>query len=151
MSIATEEQTVVDKVQKQLYIGGEWRDASGGGTLEVIDPATEEPLCEVADARPRRRRALDAAVDIRAYGRLIAQRPRGPRRLSIDDGARAGSRADDSRDVHALAGRSRVVYAGLLPLVLGEALRTRALQAVATGPHVLVINHPVGPPDDHPL
>ena len=29
MSIATAEQTVVDKVEKQLYIGGEWRDASG--------------------------------------------------------------------------------------------------------------------------
>jgi succinate-semialdehyde dehydrogenase / glutarate-semialdehyde dehydrogenase len=67
MSIATEEQTVVDKVQKQLYIGGEWRDASGGGTLEVIDPATEEPLCEVADGTPEdAAAALDAAVDMRA-------------------------------------------------------------------------------------
>ena len=35
MSIATEEQTVVDKVAKKLYIGGEWRDASGGGTLNL--------------------------------------------------------------------------------------------------------------------
>ena len=52
MSIATEEQTVVDSVEKRLYIGGEWRDASGGGTLEVLDPATEEPLCEVADGTP---------------------------------------------------------------------------------------------------
>jgi succinate-semialdehyde dehydrogenase/glutarate-semialdehyde dehydrogenase len=67
MSIATEEQTVVDKVQKQLYIAGEWRDASGGGTLEVIDPATEEPLCEVADATPEdAASALDAAVAMRA-------------------------------------------------------------------------------------
>jgi succinate-semialdehyde dehydrogenase/glutarate-semialdehyde dehydrogenase len=67
MSIATEEQTVVDKVQKQLYIGGEWRDASGGATLEVIDPATEEPLCEVADGTPDdAAAALDAAVDMRA-------------------------------------------------------------------------------------
>src|ERR671915_206417 len=52
MSIATEEQTVVDSVEKRLYIGGEWRDASGGATLEVIDPATEEPIAEVADATP---------------------------------------------------------------------------------------------------
>jgi succinate-semialdehyde dehydrogenase/glutarate-semialdehyde dehydrogenase len=52
MSIATEEQTVVDAVEKRLYIGGEWRDASGGATLEVIDPATEEPIAEVADATP---------------------------------------------------------------------------------------------------
>jgi succinate-semialdehyde dehydrogenase / glutarate-semialdehyde dehydrogenase len=67
MSIAAEEHTVVEKVQKQLYIGGEWRDASGGGTLEVIDPATEEPLCEVADATPEdAAAALDAAVSMQA-------------------------------------------------------------------------------------
>jgi succinate-semialdehyde dehydrogenase / glutarate-semialdehyde dehydrogenase len=64
MSIATKEQTIVDSVEKKLYIGGEWRDASGGGTLEVIDPATEEPLCEVADATPGdATAALDAAVE----------------------------------------------------------------------------------------
>ena len=64
MSIATEEQRVVEKVQNKLYIGGEWRDASGGGTLEVIDPATEEPLCEVADGTPEdAMAALDAAVE----------------------------------------------------------------------------------------
>jgi succinate-semialdehyde dehydrogenase / glutarate-semialdehyde dehydrogenase len=67
MSIAAEEHTVVEKVQKKLYIGGEWRDASGGGTLEVIDPATEEPLCEVADATPEdAAAALDAAVSTQA-------------------------------------------------------------------------------------
>jgi succinate-semialdehyde dehydrogenase / glutarate-semialdehyde dehydrogenase len=63
MSIATEEQTIVEKVPRKLYIGGEWRDASGGGTLEVIDPATEEPICEVADGTPEdAMAALDAAV-----------------------------------------------------------------------------------------
>jgi succinate-semialdehyde dehydrogenase/glutarate-semialdehyde dehydrogenase len=63
MSIATGERTVVEKVEKRLYIGGEWRDASGGATLEVIDPATEEPLCEVADGTPEdAAAALDAAV-----------------------------------------------------------------------------------------
>ena len=63
MSIATEEQTIVEKVPKKLYIGGEWRDASGGGTLDVIDPATEEPICGVADGTPEdAKAALDAAV-----------------------------------------------------------------------------------------
>ena len=67
MSIATEEQTVVDRVQKKLYIGGEWRDASGGDRLAVIDPATEEPLCEVADGTPEdAAAALDAAVEKQA-------------------------------------------------------------------------------------
>jgi succinate-semialdehyde dehydrogenase/glutarate-semialdehyde dehydrogenase len=64
MSIATEEQTVVEKVQNKLYIGGEWRDATGEGTLEVLDPATEEPICEVPDATPEDAMAgLDAAVE----------------------------------------------------------------------------------------
>jgi succinate-semialdehyde dehydrogenase/glutarate-semialdehyde dehydrogenase len=67
MSIATEEQKVVEKVQNKLYIGGEWRDATGGGTLEVLDPATEEPICEVADATPEdAMAALDAAVETQA-------------------------------------------------------------------------------------
>ena len=67
MSIATKEQTVVDAVSKQLYIGGEWRDGTGGGTLEVEDPATGEALCEVADATPADAvQALDAAVDAQA-------------------------------------------------------------------------------------
>jgi succinate-semialdehyde dehydrogenase / glutarate-semialdehyde dehydrogenase len=67
MSIATEEQTVVDKVEKKLYIGGEWRDATGGGTLEVLDPATEEPLAEIADGTPEdAMAALDAAVAMQA-------------------------------------------------------------------------------------
>ena len=66
MSIATQEQTVVDKVPKQLYIGGEWVDGSAG-TFEVQDPATEEALCEVADATPDDAlRALDAAAEAQA-------------------------------------------------------------------------------------
>jgi succinate-semialdehyde dehydrogenase/glutarate-semialdehyde dehydrogenase len=66
MSIATREQEVVDKVEKRLYIGGEWRDASGGGTLDVEDPATGEGLCEVADGTEEdAMAALDAAVEMR--------------------------------------------------------------------------------------
>src|SRR5256885_3153050 len=62
MSIATQEQAVVDKGEKRPLIGGEWRDASGG-TLEVEDPATGEAIAEVADATPEdAMEALDAAV-----------------------------------------------------------------------------------------
>src|SRR3954453_429638 len=65
MAIATNEQTVVDAVEKHLYIGGEWIDASEGRTLPVEDPATGETLCEVADATPAdAMRALDAAVEM---------------------------------------------------------------------------------------
>jgi succinate-semialdehyde dehydrogenase/glutarate-semialdehyde dehydrogenase len=59
------ESEVVERVPKQLYIAGEWRDAGEGGTLAVEDPATTEALCEVADAQPDdAKAALDAAVAV---------------------------------------------------------------------------------------
>ena len=36
-----------------LLIGGEWTGGRGGGTMPVIDPATEDALTEVADATER--------------------------------------------------------------------------------------------------
>ncbi|KNX37549.1 NAD-dependent succinate-semialdehyde dehydrogenase [Luteipulveratus halotolerans] len=42
--------SVLDKVNKQLFIAGEWRDAEGGATLDVDNPATGEALAHVADA-----------------------------------------------------------------------------------------------------
>src|SRR5262249_30432027 len=78
MSIATQEQTVVDNVEKHLYIGGEWIDASESATLEVIDPATGEALCEVADANPAdAMRALDAAVETQAEWAAVPAIERG--------------------------------------------------------------------------
>jgi succinate-semialdehyde dehydrogenase / glutarate-semialdehyde dehydrogenase len=59
---APEEQRLLDRVPKQLYIAGEWRDGAKG-TLAVEDPATGAPLCEVADASAEdAKAALDAAV-----------------------------------------------------------------------------------------
>jgi succinate-semialdehyde dehydrogenase/glutarate-semialdehyde dehydrogenase len=78
MSIATQEQTVVDGVEKRLYIGGEWIDASEGRALAVEDPATGEPLCEVADATPEDAKgALDAAVDAQAEWKGVTPIERG--------------------------------------------------------------------------
>jgi len=39
-TLASAEAAVVDKVPTGLYIAGQWRDATGGGTLAVEDPAT---------------------------------------------------------------------------------------------------------------
>src|SRR5829696_1214328 len=62
MSIAASEQAVVDKVTPRLFIGGEWREAGGGGTFAVEDPSTGEELCQVADGTPEDGlAALDAA------------------------------------------------------------------------------------------
>jgi succinate-semialdehyde dehydrogenase/glutarate-semialdehyde dehydrogenase len=46
MSVA--ELTGID-VPTGLYVGGEWGAGRGGGTFPVLDPATEEPLAQVAD------------------------------------------------------------------------------------------------------
>src|SRR5262245_62847068 len=37
-------------MRKQLFINNEWRDAAGSKTLEVVKPATEEVIAEVASA-----------------------------------------------------------------------------------------------------
>ena len=59
----SDEGAVLDKVPKQLYVGGSWTDGAEG-TLAVEDPATGETLCEVANASPDDAvKALDAAVE----------------------------------------------------------------------------------------
>jgi succinate-semialdehyde dehydrogenase / glutarate-semialdehyde dehydrogenase len=154
MSIATEEQTVVEKVQKKLFIGGEWRDATGGGTLEVIDPATEEAICEVADATPEdAMAALDAAVE--------AQKEWG----SSAPNDRAGvlwkafellmERADELATLMTLEmgkpvaeSKSEIVYAAdFFRWFSGEALRMDGnYKQFANGTsRVLVMKQPVGP------
>ncbi len=78
MSIATSEQSVVDSVNKQLYIGGGWREASAGDTLAVEDPSTGDPLCEVADGTPDDAvAALEAASGMQDEWGKTAPRERG--------------------------------------------------------------------------
>ena len=43
---------LINDVPKQLFVDGAWRDAEGGKTLEVTNPATGEVLARVADASP---------------------------------------------------------------------------------------------------
>jgi len=63
----SQEQEVLRQVDTNLFIGGEWRDATGGGTLGVEDPSTEQTLVEVADGTAEdASAALDAAVDAQA-------------------------------------------------------------------------------------
>ena len=78
MSIAASEQAVVGAVTPRLFVGGEWREASGGGTFAVEDPSTGEVLCEVADGTPEDgMAALDAAVAAQADWAAQAPRDRG--------------------------------------------------------------------------
>ena len=75
---ADREKTVVDAAPHQLFIGGEWRDASGGETLSVEDPSTSESLVEIADATPDdATAALDAAVAVQDEWAVHPPRERG--------------------------------------------------------------------------
>jgi len=51
--------TTTAVMRKQLFINGEWRDAAGGKTIAVVNPATEEVIAEVASAEQG---DVDAAV-----------------------------------------------------------------------------------------
>ena len=78
MSIATQEQQVIDAVPQGLFIGGDWRDAGSGETLTVEDPATGKALTEVADASEEdARAALDAACAAQVDWAQTAPRERG--------------------------------------------------------------------------
>jgi succinate-semialdehyde dehydrogenase/glutarate-semialdehyde dehydrogenase len=78
MSTRTSEQALIEGAKKQLFIDGEWRDASEGGTIVVEDPATGETLCKVADGRPDDAvAALDAASEAQADWAKHPPRERG--------------------------------------------------------------------------
>jgi succinate-semialdehyde dehydrogenase/glutarate-semialdehyde dehydrogenase len=58
------EQKLLDAVPDGLFIGGQWRAAASGRTLDVTDPATGEVIKSIADASPEEAvQALDAAAD----------------------------------------------------------------------------------------
>jgi succinate-semialdehyde dehydrogenase / glutarate-semialdehyde dehydrogenase len=153
MAIATKEQAVVDKVEKRLYVGGEWRDASGG-TFEVEDPATQEPLCEVADATPDdAKAALDAAVVKQPEWRDAAPNERSEILWRAFEAL--GEHADELALLMTLEmgkpvaeSKAEIVYAAeFFRWFSGEALRLDGYyKAAANGSgRVLVMKQPVGP------
>jgi succinate-semialdehyde dehydrogenase/glutarate-semialdehyde dehydrogenase len=76
MTAATEE--LVRSAPTGLLIAGTWREADGGRTLTVEDPATAEVLAEVADASPSDgAAALDAACAVQDTWAATAPRARG--------------------------------------------------------------------------
>lgn len=52
-----------NETPRQMFIGGEWKDAKGGGTLAIINPADETTIAEVAfGGREDAELAIDAAA-----------------------------------------------------------------------------------------
>jgi succinate-semialdehyde dehydrogenase / glutarate-semialdehyde dehydrogenase len=77
-SAAPNQAAALDAVPRQLLIGGEWRDSAAGGTLAVEDPATGQPLVEVADGQPEDAlAALAAAAEAQAEWAAHPPRERG--------------------------------------------------------------------------
>jgi succinate-semialdehyde dehydrogenase/glutarate-semialdehyde dehydrogenase len=154
MSIATQEQTVVDRVEKRLYIGGEWRDASGAGTLTVEDPSTGEALCEVADATAEdAEAALDAAVASQAEWAATSPNERGEILWHAFEAL--NDRADELALLMTLEmgktvaeSKAEIAYAAeFFRWFSGEALRIDGNYKVAgnAASRVLVMRQPVGP------
>src|SRR5438477_1466183 len=82
-------------MRKQLFINNEWRDASGGKTIDVVNPATEDVIASVPSAEKTdvdaAVRAARAALDT-TWGKLSA-RDRG--RLLWKLGEKLLERADE--------------------------------------------------------
>src|SRR5215212_6959324 len=148
------EQDVVEQVEKGLFIGGEWRDASGGATLAVEDPSTGETLCEVADATPDdAMAALDAACAAQAEWAATAPRERG----EVLRGAYEAvvGRAEELALLMTLEmgkpvaeSRAEVLYAAeFLRWFAEEAVRIEGRWATAPngGMRMLTMRQPVGP------
>ncbi len=150
----TQEQDVVQRVPKGLFIGGEWRDATGGATLAVEDPSTGEALCEVADATVEdASAALDAACAAQAEWAATAPRERG------EILRRAWERLVERQDELALLmtlemgkpvaeSRAEIAYAGeFLRWFAEEAVRIEGRWATAPngGMRMLTMRQPVGP------
>jgi succinate-semialdehyde dehydrogenase/glutarate-semialdehyde dehydrogenase len=78
MTGAPSEREVLESAPRELFIGGQWRAASGGGRLAVEDPATGEPLLEVADAQESDAlAALSAAAEAQGEWAIHPPRQRG--------------------------------------------------------------------------
>jgi acyl-CoA reductase-like NAD-dependent aldehyde dehydrogenase len=82
-------------MRKQLFINNEWRDAAGSSTLEVVNPATEEVVAEVASADRADIDAAVAAARAALGGPWGAMSARDRGRLVWKIGERLMARADE--------------------------------------------------------
>ena len=152
--MAADERAVIEGVNGQLLIGGEWRDATGGGTLSVEDPSTGGTLCEIADATPDdAKAALDAACDAQAG--WAASAPNDRASLLHDVFKLLGERVEELAVLMTLEmgksvaeSKAEITYASeFFRWNAGEALRMEGYYKPAgnAASRVLVMRQPVGP------
>ena len=148
------ESEVLSNAPKQLFIAGEWRPASDGARLAVEDPATGQPLCEIADATPAdAMAALSAAADAQAEWAATAPRERSDiLRRAFEQIAK---RTDELAMLMSLEmgkalveARAEVAYANdFLRWFSEEAVRIRGNYSVSPNgrARLLTMRQPVGP------
>lgn len=140
--------------QRRLWVAGEWRDAEGGDTFEVVDPADGQLLARVADGSVTDAvEALDAAVAAQGAWAATAPRERGEILRSAFE--LVASRADDLAMLMSLEmgkavaeAKGEVAYGNeFFRWFSEEAVRIhgRWMQAPAGGSRLLTIKKPVGP------
>ncbi|HEX2259494.1 MAG TPA: NAD-dependent succinate-semialdehyde dehydrogenase [Actinomycetota bacterium] len=149
-----QERAVVDRVARELFIGGRWRESSTGQTLAVEDPSTRELLTLVADAGPEdARAALTAAAQ--AQSAWAAHPPRERGELLRRAFERITELAEDLALLMTLEmgkplaeSRAEVAYAAeFLRWFAEEAVRIEGRYAVAPSGsgRLLTMQQPVGP------
>lgn len=152
---AVTETSVIDSVEKQLFIGGKWQSAEDGKSFPVYDPSNGSVLCEVSDASVADgRSALDAAATAqadwsaytprergeilrRAYDRLLARQEELALLMTLEMGKPLGE------------SRGEVAYAAeFFRWFAEEAVRIDGGYATApnnTADRILLTRQPVGP------
>jgi succinate-semialdehyde dehydrogenase/glutarate-semialdehyde dehydrogenase len=145
---------VIENVPKQLFIGGRWRDATGGASFAVEDPSTGRELAQVADATVEDGgAALDAAVAAQAGWGRTAPRERGEiLRRAFD---LITERTDDLARIMTLEmgktlaeSRAEIAYAAeFFRWFSEEAVRIHGRYSVAPNgaSRLLTLKQPVGP------
>src|SRR3954470_17178219 len=156
MSTITQDQerSALERVPTQLFVGGQWRDASGGATLDVEDPSTGETIASVADATPDdAKAALDACCAVQQEWAAHPPRERGE--ILRRAWEALTERADELALVMTLEmgkpvaeSKAEITYAGeFLRWFAEEAVRIEGRYAAAPNGQgrMLTMRQPVGP------
>ena len=146
-------ENLLEKVPTDLWIGGEWRKASGGERFDVIDPATEARVAAVASASVEdAKAAVDAAAKAqpgwatrkprergeilrKAYEVIMRDAERFAKLITIEN----GKALVDSRAEVAYAAEFFRWYAEEAVRNIGEVSR-----APSSGARILVHHRPAG-------
>jgi succinate-semialdehyde dehydrogenase/glutarate-semialdehyde dehydrogenase len=138
----------------QLHINGEWRNSRSGKTLQVINPATEEVIGEVAHAgRDDLDEALEAAAKgfatwkkVSAFERSKLMRKAADILRSRADEIAAMMTAEQGKPLPE-AKMETLAGADIIDWFAEEARRAygRVIPARAEGVYQLVVKEPIGP------